>query len=349
MLLLLSLISSVAWPCAGIFHETEQLAESDAQSVIFELSEDGVTVSYSVAYEGDAESFGWLIPLFGEYVSIEERDAEDFSFLYSQTQPQVEWVSETTDGGGGGLGCGSAKGTDNALRGDTGYSNDAGGVVIEEGYTGSYSYQILDTSSSDAFFAWLDDNGWSSSGADGAIEAYVEEGGVQFAAITMAEAGGDHLPPLSLTYTGDQMRFPATLARQAMADQIRTIVYVRGETNATISGWASEELGLLEGDGSLGPTYIYDDALLAIGGAQRGYGLVYAGPDASSDDTGWVTRFETLTEPGAHISDPTFGFGEDSTYTNTVIRIEDTGGPSEGWLFLPLALAGLGMGAARRR
>lgn len=345
MLLLLSVFSSVAWPCAGLFHEEAQLAESDAQSVIFEQTDAGVTVSYSVAYEGDAESFGWLIPLFGEFVSIEERDSADFAALYSWTQPDVEWITGISEEGSGG-GCGRGLKSDNALGGaDTagGRSND---VVIEEGFTGSYAYQILDTTSSEAFFTWLEDNGWSSSGADGAIEAYVEEGGVQFAAITLTEAGGELLPPVSLTYTGDQMRFPATMGRQAMADQIRTIVYVHGESSAEVSGWASEPLGTLHGDGSVGPTSIYDDALLAIGGEKRGYGLVYSGAFEGAD--GWVTRFETLAEPGAHIADPAFRFTGNEDHVETIIQLDEayTG---EGWLLLPLALTGLGLGAARRR
>ncbi|MFT4979346.1 MAG: hypothetical protein ACI8S6_005256, partial [Myxococcota bacterium] len=122
MMLLLSVISSVAWPCAGLFHESEQLAESDAQSVILEAVEGGVRVSYSVAYEGDSESFGWMIPIFGEFVSIGERDPQDFADLFDWTQPNVDRNYASVEESGG---CaGRAKSGDNALRADTGYAND---------------------------------------------------------------------------------------------------------------------------------------------------------------------------------------------------------------------------------
>jgi MYXO-CTERM domain-containing protein len=339
-MLLLSMLSSVAWPCAGLFHDTEQLAESDAQAVIFESVAEGTRASYSVDYEGDAESFGWLIPVFGEFVSIEERDPEVFQSLLSWTQPTVDYGISSSTGGGGGCSRANSKATPGGRFADTGYD---GVNVVAEGFTGSYAYQVLDTSSSDAFLGWLDKNGWSTSGAEAAIEAYVKEGGVQFAAITLTEAGGDQLPPLALTYGGDQLRFPASMARNAMAEDIRTIVYVRSDATAAITGeWTATPIGTIEDSSGASPDAIYDRALEAIGGNQRGYGLVFSGMDS---DGSWVTRFETLAAPSAHIADVFFEPGNSQDNHETIISVSE--GRSEAWLLLPLAL--LGAGALRRR
>ena len=345
-MLLMSVLSSVAWPCAGLFHDTDTLAESDAQMAIFEATEDGTRVSYQVEYDGDAADFGWLIPIFGAFVSLEETDRDRFTNLYDHTQPIVEYFYDDDDGSGGGLGCGSGAKSGGVLN-DRAYDTASNSVdVVAEGFTGSYSYTVLESDSSKDFLAWLGDNGWSSGGAEGAIDAYIKEGGVQFVAIKLTEAGGDELPPISVSYSGDQMRFPATMARSAMSDTVRTVAFVRGDGTATISsGWDSEDIDQITGSTADSPTHLYDEALLALGGVQRGYGVVYSGPDETG--AGWVTRFETLAEPAAHVEDAVFSVTDSQSSVHTTVALYESGGTSHGWMLLPLVA--LGAGATRRR
>ncbi|MFT4977316.1 MAG: MYXO-CTERM domain-containing protein, partial [Myxococcota bacterium] len=282
-------------------------------------------------------SFGWMIPIFGEFVSIGERDPQDFADLFDWTQPNVERNYASVEESGG---CaGRAKSGDNALRADTGYAND-GVEIVAEGYTDSYTYQIIETDSSDAFLAWLDEHDWSTGGAEAAIEAYVEEGGVQFAAITLSDAAGtEWLPPLSLTYAGEAMRFPATMARQSMAESIHTVVYVRGESTAEATGeWSSSALSLIEGDIGDDPTALFEEELRALGGPQRGYGVVFSGPDVGGD---WLTRLETIAAPATHIADATFDFTGDQDHESVTVRLtEATSTQGAVWLLGPLALLG---------
>lgn len=308
--------------------------------MLLEPVADGTRASYSVEYEGDARSFGWLVPVFGEFVSIEERDPAVFQSLLSWTQPIVDHGISSSPGESGGCGRLDSKAAPGANFADSGYD---GVDIVAEGFTGNYDHQLLDTSSSGAFLSWLEDNGWSTSGAEGAIEAYVQEGGVQFAAITLSEAGGEQLPPLALTYSGDQLRSPASMARNAMADDIRTIVYLRSDATATITrAWAATPIGTIAGTSRDSPTALYDGVLEAIGGTQRGYGLVFSGMDA---DGSWITRFETVAAPSAHIADVFFGTGDSQESHETIIQLSD--GSSAAWLLLPLAV--MGAGALRRR
>ena len=51
-----------AWSCAFLLTTDEgSVAISDAQEVILEFTEQGLKTRYQIDYEGDAESFGWLI------------------------------------------------------------------------------------------------------------------------------------------------------------------------------------------------------------------------------------------------------------------------------------------------
>ena len=82
--------------------------------------------------------------------------------------------------------------------------------------------------------------------------------------------------------------------------------------------------------------------LEAIGGTQRGYGLVFSGMDA---DGSWITRFETVAAPSAHIADVFFGTGDSQESHETIIQLSD--GSSAAWLLLPLTV--MGAAALRRR
>ncbi len=72
MLMLLAVAG--AYACGGLFAEHDTRVFSDAQLVLFEPGDGYVDVEYSIAYGGDASAFGWVIPVPGTFVSLEEGD-----------------------------------------------------------------------------------------------------------------------------------------------------------------------------------------------------------------------------------------------------------------------------------
>lgn len=349
--MLLSLFISTAWPCAGLIHEDGALADSDAQEVIFGTTGDTVTVSYNVHYEGTAENFGWIIPIFGEFQSMVDGDVAVFDALRDLTQPQVDYVPEESSGGGG-CGCGSSK-TLGGARGDT--ADLSNGVdVVAEGFTGTYAYTVVSTGSADDFLTWVSDNGWALHDSDLSVGEYAEEGGVQFILINLAAGEGSGttpeegrlLPPVVIQYSGDTMRFPAKMARYGMMDQVRTSVYVQGEQRASIeSGWTATEVGTLREEPASSAEDVYDRRLLELGGDNPGYGVVWAGESGGV----WVTRFDTLVNKEANTVDPVFALDGGTEAVETLIELGyfDDESSSEAWLILPLM--GLGFSAIRRR
>ena len=345
--MLLSLFIQPAFPCAGIFHEPGSLAESDNQQVILRALDGEIEVSYNVQYEGDAEDFGWVIPVFGEFSSMEDGDQVLFDALNNSTAPVVETLQSADDGAGG---CG------NAMRGsksvedsfsDTGLN---GAEIVAEGFTGTYSYTVLEADSAEALETWLTDNGWSIESSRPVIEDYVAEGGVQFVAISLtgaSETEASYLPPVSIRYAGDQLRFPATMARYSMVETLRTTVFVLGEQPATVSGWSSSTNPNIEGDLYDSPESLFEQALWDAGGYSPGYLLTYAGEHNTDASESVVTRFDTFSSKDAHTLDATFALDGEGEVTTTVTMIEDGYEPSEAWLLLPL-LTGCGMWRRRR-
>ncbi len=336
------LLAQPAWPCAGIFHGSEVLAESDTQEVILRQLDEGVEVSYRVEYAGDAADFGWVIPIFGDLISIEDGDESDFDDLHDSTAPVVERLYAAEESSG----CSRTK-SDNALSGsDTASSGWAG--VVAEGFTGTYDYVVLDAKSADALTDWLAESGWSITTAQAAVEAYIAEGSVQFLALHIsgtAPTDAALLPPITIQTTGSQLRFPATMAAEGMVETQRTTIYVLGDQRASISGWASTEGGIITGGIGEDPQALFAEALWEAGGEEPGYFVTYAGYHSSRFSETWVTRMDTLAAKEAHTTDPIFSLSGGTSGVQTTIRLEET--TSEGWLLLPL-LGGLGLWRRRR-
>ena len=335
---------TAAWPCGGVFHAKGTLAESPAQEVIFREGDGWSEVDYRVEYEGDAADFGWVIPIPGAFVSLKEADAALFDTYRACTQPAVRYVGEDEEGSG--CGCAGAS------------KNDAGGLsdsdtrdvtIVAEGFTGDYEYTVLEATSTTGLVTWLDEHGWSTMGADAALDAYVAKGGFQFVSIaltpTVSETPkqGRELPPVRIRYEGSDLRYPAMMARVAMEiSEIRTRIFVEGVERATVSGWSAEEVGTLHAPDGYGADDAFDDRLRALGGAQAGFGIVAA---TTCVDDALVTRFESLTAPSAHTVDATFAIDGGTTGLQTIIEVDSADGIDTGWLFVPL----VGLAWKRRR
>ena len=354
-MLFLFLSLQAAWPCAALITtSSEAIATSDAQEVILERTETGTRTRYRVSYDGDAEHFGWLIVVHGEVGEgdVTEADADAFDDLREATQPRTETYAIGSGGGSGSckVGCSDSFGFKNADVAGNAFGADTASAidVVAEGYAGPFHYQVLDAEEPEALTAWLEDNDFELGGTATTLEEYVAEGGYSFVAVTLTPddaitpSEGRTLPALAIESDSDTLHYPARMALTGMAEEVRTTVWLIGDTEAqAIEGWDSEPVAEIDLDGTAEDTY---DSLLRAMAFSREiptYAQVYSQPF----DGAWVTRLDTLAHRSVHTVDPHFDFMADSTENQTIIV--DWGASSEaaGWLILPL----LGVGWARRR
>jgi hypothetical protein len=334
----------VAWPCGGMFHSKGTLVESPAQEVIFREGDGWSEVDYRVEYEGNAADFGWVIPIPDAFVSLEEADVALFDTYRRCTQPIVRADAETAENE-----CGCSRSRSDDKSGGAGDTRNLGVDVVAEGYAGNYEYTVLEATSTKGLLAWLDENGWSTMGADDALEAYVAAGGFQFVAIALAPTtaetpeAGRELPPVRIRYEGSDLRYPAMMGRVMMdVTEVRTRIFVEGEQRATVDGWTADEVGNLTAADGYDAVEVFDDRLRDIGGNHEGYGIVAA---TTCVDETLVTRFESLTAPTAHTVDATFALDGGTTGLQTWIQVASADGIDTGWLLFPL----VGLAWTRRR
>lgn len=328
---------STAWPCAGISHAEGVLAESDGAEVIFEAQTDAVSVTYAARYEGNAPDFGWVIPVPEAPSSVEDGDIVLFDKYRAQTQPDYQILEGEEDSGGGGCMCGGGA----ALKGGSDSSEGSNGLqIVAEGFTGTYTWVAIASDDLAALQSWLTDNGWKDLDAED-LGHYVDRGAV-FVALTVTPdtaqtSGARELPPVRISYPGEEMMFPSVMARHADVDSQRTTVYVRGQTRATVEGWASEDGSTLHGSTQDDPSAFWDSYLSDLG-AQRIFLRSYAGPL----DGAFLTRFDTIAPSDVHTEDAIFALEDSTEPVSTLISLDiDEDSSNAALLLLPLTLAGV--------
>ena len=329
--------------CAMLVHSTSTLAESAEQQALFVLGADGSsTVTYRVSWEGDAADFGWVVAVPDSYLSLAEADPSIFTALEEQTNPTVYTENDDTGTEDEGCGCGAGKG--DALAGGKGdTAMDNGVTLLDQGFSGTYSYTVVTADAAASLSTWLDDNGWSGDTLTETLGAYVAEGGWAFVLLRVESGGvsGGALPPITLSLSDNRMVFPSQMGRTAGPVELRTTLWVQAEGAASLSGWTSSELETIYADGA--PEEAFQEALRDLSDG----GPVGARTYTGESTLGYITRFDLLAPASAHTVDARFTIDSaDGAYRDTTIYREGRSNVGAAGL---LPLAALAWGLRRRR
>ncbi|HJN72803.1 MAG TPA: DUF2330 domain-containing protein [Myxococcota bacterium] len=341
------LLSAEAFACGAFFGPEPVI--SDSQVVAFRPGSGSTEVEYRVAYAGDAEDFGWVIPVPGDVEEVEEGDPDALMDAVQDSEPSIEHYYDEPR-----FGC-SGKGDD--LTDSSGGMGTDSGLVEGSGSAGIFEWTALSGEESEPLISWLDERGFVN-GDTSAIEDYVAEGGWTFIALSMTQtpdgagdSGWGHTMPqaaVRITYAGDDIRYPAHMTSTSGAERQTTTILVFGDERATVSGWSSAKVGDLFGDIDDDPAELYADRLWDLGGDSPGYGLVYAQAYRGE----WLTRFDAMALSTAHTEDAVFAIDGGTDPVSSSIQLyekERDRDKAENALFLlPLGLLGL-IGLRRRQ
>ncbi len=246
---LVTLDASDAHACGGFF------CDAGTQSPIFQAGErivfaphDGlVTMHIEIQYQGDPTTFAWLLPIpelptdaAGNPLpldrAVEVSSTLIFDQLQSATNPQftVDYQGEVgtseceevfANAAGGGA--------DAATSADTADSGSPPVAVLEEAEVGPYDAQLIDAESSDALYAWLNDNGYYQDPSAQSVLSYYVGRGYKFIGVKLQNGKGNgDLKPLSLTMSEQAPCVPLRLTGIAATGNMPMLVFVIGEGRA---------------------------------------------------------------------------------------------------------------------
>ena len=217
---------SVASACGGLFCDNlpdPMPVDQSGEDILFVSDGMNVEVHVRIQYVGEAERFGWVLPLQSAPTNISVSSDPMFTALSNATAPSwssyVEYQCEEDEPGGGDEG---------SVKFDLPASPDSGGgpnVVFEE-TVGAFEVVVLEGGTAAEVIDWLDANNYAQDpDSEPILQAYLDKGFL-FAAVKLtADASVEEIHPLAFRFPGNTPCVPIELTRIAAEDDMGIRAY----------------------------------------------------------------------------------------------------------------------------
>jgi hypothetical protein len=201
------------------------------ERILFAYEDGKITAHIQIQYQGDAEDFGWLLPL--PSVPTLKLGLEDvFDALAATTRPRFEVTALNYHGN-----CYWPWEDDPNWQSDSfsdaGVSGDGGSprppLVVTRDSLGPYDYAVLRADTKAEMLAWLNDNGFFiPTGTDDAVVPYIRPG-AYFLALKLrsGQTAGD-IQPVVIEYAGDRPMIPIVLTSVGATENMGIQAYLLG-------------------------------------------------------------------------------------------------------------------------
>lgn len=205
------------------------------ERILFALANGEVTAHIQIQYQGDAKSFGWLLPL-PSVPTLELSTDELFNALLAQTQPKYRLVQRYE----GNCSFGSLRGGNvttgeqtNKVTQDSPVDPGPPSPLVVMDSIGPYDYAVLRADNRDEMFKWLTDNRYFvPAGSEAASAPYIHSGAF-FLALKLRSGGavGD-VQPVVVRYRSDLPMIPIVLTSVAAKPDMGIQVWMLGAGRA---------------------------------------------------------------------------------------------------------------------
>jgi hypothetical protein len=221
-------VADDARACGGCFHPPTQNGDVITDHrMIFSVSPQQTTLYDEVEYQGDPQSFAWVLPIHGP-VQVGLSADTLFSALDSVTStsivaPTLPPCASCTCGEGA-----DAPGA--AFGGSSSGGGSTGVTVISQSVVGPYDTVQLQSSNPTALSDWLDANGFSiPANIEPVIAAYVNEG-FDFLALKLAPGQGvQAMRPVRVTTPGASLSLPLRMVAAGTGAKVGITLWVVGQ------------------------------------------------------------------------------------------------------------------------
>ncbi|MBL8916050.1 MAG: DUF2330 domain-containing protein [Archangium sp.] len=299
-----ALISRPADAC-GCFAPTTVVSPvvQAGERILFAVRDGKVIAHIQIQYVGDAQNFGWLLPL-PSVPTMKAGSEELFERLLEETTPVY-----TTQGNVKcrpiTFGCASF-----ARTAGTSVEEDAGtGPVVSQGSVGPYEFAVLSAANKDEMLRWLNDNRFFiPTGTQSAVDPYINPGAYFLALKLQSGRTAGDIAPIVLEYESSYPMIPLVLTSVGATPNMGVQVWLLGNGRGIPRNYAHVVLNDAVLDWASGVPNYADVITRAVGEAPNKHAFVteYAGPSAPLllDETRFATENELAitTGPDAFIS-----------------------------------------------
>jgi hypothetical protein len=299
-------VPSHADACGGTFCDgglpgpTIMPVDQTGENILFWIDRSGdephTEAHIQIQYEGDPESFAWLVPVT-QVPEVLVGSQALFDNLLGATQPTFTINTRAAGGcasSNSGVGCAFG---DDAVAGEFGsFSSDGGETggwgedegddgpdILDRGFAGAFEYVILTADTIDVIIDWLDESGYAQDpDAPPILEEYLQEGFVFVAFKLRGAAGLDEIHPLALRYPGVEPCIPLRLTRIAATENMAVRAFFLGHERAVPQNWAHVVLNFarLNWLSNVATNYLGNIALAIDEAGGRAFITEYAGTDS---------------------------------------------------------------------
>jgi hypothetical protein len=205
------------------------------ERILFSMDNGTVTAHIQIQYAGNAQDFGWLLPL-PSVPTLQLGTDELFANLTNTTQPKYRMVTAYNGNcsfnfGGRAVFNGSVAGP-TAAGAAQGATADHSVLVIQDSI-GPYDYAVLHADSQTDMLNWLSDNHYFvPAGTDQTVSAYIHPGAYFLALKLRSGKSAGDLQPVVVQYPSDLPMIPIVLTSVAAQPNMGIQVWMLGTGRA---------------------------------------------------------------------------------------------------------------------
>jgi MYXO-CTERM domain-containing protein len=226
-----ALLARDAQACGGLFCDggpQSMPVDQSGENILFVWKDGSIEVHIQIQYEGDAEKFGWVIPLqsLPEFSVGSEPLFQALlnstvpSYGFTTTRDQCDAGQDNNSTAAGGFdddGDGGDEGTGSADDG----GEDPGPQIIETVTAGAFEITVIQGDDAQEVMDWLAENGYlEDEEAVPILQQYIDEGHLFGAVKLTGGAEVDEIHPIVLEFQGEEPCVPLRLTRIAAVENM---------------------------------------------------------------------------------------------------------------------------------
>ncbi len=270
--------------CGGLFCNASLPVNQAAERIIFSENGDGtVTAVIEIQYQGPSESFAWVLPVPAGELEIGVASKISLDRLDTQSNPTYQlnrvFPEDCNFPQAGGAPTDSASSDDSATDDGGGEDEGPSVVVLEEGTTGPYNYQVLAVNEdvedrAAELIAWLQEREYDvEDDMIDLVRPYLDSGlnVVAFKLDKNSDAGS--VRPVMITYESEVPFIPLRPTAMAALEDMGVKVWVLGNSRAIPTTYLHLEINqaLINW---FNPNANYNDVIIAAANEAGGMGFV---------------------------------------------------------------------------